>query len=383
MATFSTNQARQLYVVNAYSATAPTEASAAGTAFIDKDATSGEVYVRYKGADTLLRSDRIDPKKVIYAKATTADQLQRGLQKFEVTLGNTSTGAPATPTAGQEYILRITFNAFIGLSEEDVYVKDVAVYATPNMTAAQFYIKLKEILELNFKRELVPLLKFTLDNDSTPTKLIIEEVEQPWVLGRVEDTPLQINIQTDSITVDGVEVSNWGTVTPVTPTTFILDGKKIADLEYFCMGERGDTYRYMGYPRVINTKYLVDPDKTYDVIDVHFFEVGANMNSQKSERTMTLVAPTDANITDRLIGELLNAGIEVKSTDADLEDVTFTITPTPSDATVTIDGATQASVEVKRGSTVTWKVAKSGYTTQEGSEVVNYTQTKAITLVSA
>ena len=62
------------------------------------------------------------------------------------------------------------------------------------------------------------------------------------------------------------------------------------------------------------------------------------------------------------------------------ETVTFTITPTPSDATIKINNVVQNSVEVEKGSTVTWSVEKTGYVTQSGEEVVNEDTTKEVTL---
>lgn len=63
---------------------------------------------------------------------------------------------------------------------------------------------------------------------------------------------------------------------------------------------------------------------------------------------------------------------------------TFTIVPTPSDATVTLtaSGYTQSgnSITVASGTSVTWKVSKSGYTTQNGSQVVTSSSSKNITL---
>lgn len=46
---------------------------------------------------------------------------------------------------------------------------------------------------------------------------------------------------------------------------------------------------------------------------------------------------------------------------------TFTIVPTPSDATVTINGSTRTSYSCPAGTSITWSVAKTGYTTQTGS----------------
>lgn len=63
-------------------------------------------------------------------------------------------------------------------------------------------------------------------------------------------------------------------------------------------------------------------------------------------------------------------------------EVTFTITPTPADATVTINGKAGASAKVPKGSTVVWSVAKTGYQTQSGNDVVCADTTKAVTLVT-
>ena len=94
----------------------------------------------------------------------------------------------------------------------------------------------------------------------------------------------------------------WGTVTDQTPTkanavagtTGVGNGKKIADLEYFCMGERGDQYRNMGFPNVIDTKYLVDPTKEYNVLELHFAFTDTGVNSYRSEKDITVVFPMGA-----------------------------------------------------------------------------------------
>ena len=57
------------------------------------------------------------------------------------------------------------------------------------------------------------------------------------------------------------------------------------------MGERGDVYRMMGFPNVIRTKYLVDPDLKYNTIDIHYAYVGPNEAVQKSEKDITIVVP--------------------------------------------------------------------------------------------
>ena len=56
--------------------------------------------------------------------------------------------------------------------------------------------------------------------------------------------------------------------------------------------------------------------------------------------------------------------------------VTFAITPTPTDASVSINGVVGTSIKTYKGATVNWVVSKSGYKTQRGTT----NTTKAITL---
>ena len=67
------------------------------------------------------------------------------------------------------------------------------------------------------------------------------------------------------------------------------NGKRIADLEWFCMGERGDQYRNNGFPNVIPTTYLIDPSKEYNTLDVHFTFRDTGVNSYKSEKDIIIV----------------------------------------------------------------------------------------------
>ena len=81
-------------------------------------------------------------------------------------------------------------------------------------------------------------------------------------------TPVYFTVQPVAVMVNGDE-RIWATVTESTNST-IANGKKIADLEYFCMGERGDMYRNIGWPNSIHTEYLVDVSKNYNAIDIHY-----------------------------------------------------------------------------------------------------------------
>lgn len=302
---YSVNQVRQLYVAKALKTPSVLASDAAGSIAVKNDTAKNHLYFEYKGADNLMRSDLIDIKNILYAKATDADDMAHELKAVTVTLDSNVNGG--VPVAGQDYILRIAFRQYVGMSEEDQYFKYGMVHAYAGMTASDFYKKLALSLVKNFSREVVPLVKFTLTNSNdeavpvdattkesslteTYKALVIDEVEQPWRLGVMEQTPVYFTVQPTTITVNGDE-RIWGTVEDTDPAGTIANGKKIADLEYFCMGERGDIYRNIAWPHNIPTTYLVDPTIKYNVIDIHYAYVGSNENVQKSEKTITLVVP--------------------------------------------------------------------------------------------
>ena len=324
---YSVNQVRQLYVAKALKTPHVLASDAAGSIAVKNDTAKNHLYFEYKGADNLMRSDLIDTKNILYAKAIDADAMAHKLKAVTVTLDSeVNAGAPV---AGQDYILRIAFKQYVGMSDEDQYFKYGMVHAYAGMKADEFYKVLALSIAKNFSREVVPLIKIevhskatksnggfdsngymvvtptTKDNGKSDTtnpyydgtsavvadidSIRITEVEQPWRLGVMTQTPVYFTVQPVAVMVNGDE-RIWATVTEGTNGT-ISNSKKIADLEYFCMGERGDIYRNIGWPHNIPTTYLVDPTVKYNVIDIHYAYVGSNEGVQKSEKTITLVVP--------------------------------------------------------------------------------------------
>lgn len=379
----SINQVRQLYVAKALKAnTAALET--AGDIVPKADTAKTTLYFQSMSPAGIVASDKIDIKNVLYAKATPSEALAHKLVRYSITL---DANVSATPVAGQNYILRLAFRQYIGLSEEDQYFKYGEVIARSGMTAEQFYQEMVASLKANMSKDkLVNVsldgvkakavlvnnsgitvtaktlgtvgnsIKFVINNvaatkaavdvttasgvttitasltnaaktisdlaaliaadakasalvtvtgvpgtvvvvenpavtltGGSTTGIIIEEAEQDWVLGTMPQAFIPFTPQFLTITVDG-EDRLWGVATVVTPTNTVPDGHLIADLEYFCMGARGDIYRGMGYPNTIKTTYLVDPTQKYDVLDIHYFYTGSNESVQKSEKTITLVA---------------------------------------------------------------------------------------------
>lgn len=314
MAVFSINQVRQLYVAKTLKVSTADLTTAAD--IVPKaDTAKTTLYFQSMSPAGIVASDKIDIKNVISAKATASKDLAHKLVRYSVTL---DTDVSATPVAGQNYILRLAFRQYIGLSEEDQYFKYGEVIARSGMTTSDFYKKMAISLAKNLenKTESTPLVNIYLnstvaDRTDVPVtattkesdlnkddydKIIIEEAEQPWVLGMMPQAFIPFTPQFLTITVDG-EDRLWGVATVVTPKKTVPNGHLIADLEYFCMGARGDIYRGMGYPNIIKTTYLVDPSAVYDVLDIHYFYTGSNESVQKSEKTITLVAVDDGSHT--------------------------------------------------------------------------------------
>ena len=398
----SINQVRQLYVAKALKASTAA-LTTAGDIVPKADTAKTTLYFQSMSPAGIVASDKIDLKNVLSAKATPSDALAHKLVRYSVTL---DADVSATPVAGQNYILKLAFRKYIGLSEEDQYFKYGEVIARSGMTAEQFYQAMVASLNANMSKDkLVNVsldgvkakavladnagitvtaktvgtagnsIKFGIDDvaataaavdvttvsgvttitasltaaaktigdlaaliaadaeasalvaiTGTPattvvveepavaltggstTGIIIEEAEQPWVLGMMPQAFIPFTPQFLTITVNG-EDRLWGVATVVTPTNTVPDGHLIADLEYFCMGARGDIYRGMGYPNIIKTNYLVDPSAVYDVLDIHYFYTGSNESVQKSEKTITLVAVDDGSHTamNALIGAINTA----------------------------------------------------------------------------
>lgn len=349
MAVFNTNQVHQLYVAGSYvdltkdgaKVTDVKNQGDIGLKVVD-NGVAKELYFVYKGADTVLPTDRIQVKNLSHVKAVKAADLRRPFKSTIVALNpNINEGKPVI---GQDYILRIVLSQWVGMSDIDKYFKECAVHATAAMNAdsTKFYDALVKSLNLCFSREpgatkdSNPYLTFeavtgdntftTLDGDEVTATggIKITEKAQPWTLGIESQEPVLFEPQPTTIYIDGAD-EIWGVVKDATPTdksalvvegdeaTGLGNGKQIADLEYFCMGERGDQYRMIGWPNIIPTKYLVDPDKEYNVLDIHYAFTDDGVNSYRSEKDLTIVAE-DAAVINSLVTAINTAtGLSVKT----------------------------------------------------------------------
>lgn len=301
MATFSTNQVRHFYVAPLGNPGADIENTGDLQGVITPDKKA--FYFKYMSPGGAVRSDLIKVSNVRKVIEKLAKDDKTYLRKCTVALDADVNGG--APIIGQDYILRINISQYIGMGDEDTTQKYGAVRAVAGMDAAKFYKVLALSLAKNFSREITPLLAFYLgdteitadmkleDLDAvTATELTIAEVAQPYRRGTVEQKRVNFEVFPTEVTYQGVDVK-WGTVTEITDTTkltAIPNSKKVADLEYFCLGERGDQYRMMGYPEVIYTDYVADPTNTsgYSIFTVSYYFEDNGESPQKSEKTLQI-----------------------------------------------------------------------------------------------
>ena len=312
MANFSINQVRHLYVAKALkSSTNLLTTDAAGSILPKGDKDKTHLYFQYMSPGGIVRSDLIAVDKIMSAKATGSDELAHKLTRVLLTL---NADVNAEPIAGQEYITRIAFRQYIGLSEEDQNFKYGFVKVTPSIkNASDFYKKMAISIADNVSRDTTPLVTVYLKTSSseelvvpktkeaalsgTYTGIILEEAVQDWELGTMPQEFIPFTVQPTTIIVDGEE-HIWGKVESQAATHKVENGHNIADLEYFCMGARGDHYRMMGYPHVIKTTYLADPEAKYDTLNIHYAFTDSNESIQKSEKDITIVCVNDGSHTD-------------------------------------------------------------------------------------
>jgi len=312
MANYSVNQVRQLYVANAYNATVSAESAAGtigGVKTVD-DIRGKEVFFNYKGVESVLTSDFMQIQNISYAKAVKAADMVTVMKKVKVSLKSDVAGGGIV--SGQDYILSINFKNFFSSGDASQYFKDAAVHGTNGMTASQFYAKMVDSLNAAFSREnganniSNPYVKFTSDANG----LYIEEKPQEWQLGTKKARRIMFDVFCSTIYTNGEDL-DWGEITDVTPakSTAVVgvnavgNGQQIADLEWFCMGERGDQYRMVGWPHVIPTKYLVDPTKQYNVLELHYAFTDTGVNSYRTEKELTIVA-SEASVLNEFIRAL-------------------------------------------------------------------------------
>lgn len=307
MATFSTNQVKQLYVAGAVNEDLE---NVGDIKFFN--AGDGQIAAKYVGNDGVVRTDLID-LATLKGKAVDAATMGDYLESAFV--------ASTSAVAGQDYILKVTVDEFGGMTPEDkTFI--LADYRAKSGDAAKNVLAglAVALAKNNEKAAYSKLINVFVTTAATPstaltlntnlwavsasdteaaiaakgslTAIIIEAAEQPWALGKISVERVGIKVAADPIMSSGIETS-WATVTYGTahPTPKLVNSKKIADLEWFAFGERGDIYRGINWPNNFEFTPLVDPKSAngYHVIELTWAYQGDAEDIQKSPKELVIV----------------------------------------------------------------------------------------------
>lgn len=298
----SINQVRHFYVANTAAATVDKE-SAAGTIAVVNGSDS--IVFKYMSPGGVVTSDEIKKDNVLYAKHTLASKMSLNLKTVTLELEK-------DPVVGEEYIVKVYFKNYAGAGDDNYTVKYGMAVAKDGDTKNTLIEKIGKSLEKNLK-DLVPLAKVDY---SVAGKLTISETTQDWVEGVKPLAVSHFDVEVMPNAWAKVDENGYlpSKVSPVaTVGANQVSGIKVADMEWFHIGARGDMYRGFGHPFGVKTETLADPKTAYDVIDIHYAYVGPNEGVQKSEKTITIAAPA-TEITKESVGiktALTAAGITV------------------------------------------------------------------------
>lgn len=316
MANFSVNQVKQLYVVKAVDSNVDTLGDIKFGATLE-----GDIYAKYMGNDGVVRTDLIKKNNIIFAKATKASAMAEFLDSAFVTI--------SPIIAGQQYILNVTIDNFGSISPDNkgfIFSDYVAVTGdTDKEVIANLAISLAKNASKAAYNKLINVYVSTATtastaltigtnawlvnaNDDAATveaygtlkSIVIEAAEQPWTLGKERFELLHFSVSATPIVSNGVDTS-WATVVMNTshPSAALKNSKKIADLEYFCAGERGDIYRGMGYPNNFDFHPIVDPAAQYGyhLLNISYFWQGDAEDVQMSPKEIVIACPAEGDTT--------------------------------------------------------------------------------------
>lgn len=299
-----------------------------------------EFYLEYKSPESVIVSDIVKKDNIIgEVSLTPAAKMNRKVAIYQIGVKNDALftdGGTTSAIPGQDYIITVKFRQFIGGGDDNFYIKTASVRGTRSMTKAQLIFEMAVQLWLNFSRDQFDLVNIeydgkviknvTVDNgvfkvtgiaangitestltvDNSVDTFTIRENPQPYTQGTRRDKPVYFEVSFGDVEVNKIVVDGWGAKTDLQVSggltqkaydgkildyTYVPNGRQVADLEWATTAQRGDTYKTFGWPRVVETKYVVDPDAEYDLIDIHYFDTKSNEGVQRSEKDLTIAVP--------------------------------------------------------------------------------------------
>lgn len=320
MALFSVNQNGQWFTAKAYDANLDT----VGDIKINSDntttpANATKIWFEYKDTAGMKRSEVINKNnggRITVIPAAAMSWTPKGVTvTYDVT-------ASATPINGEVYGIYVNQrnyhalgdNEFMELGAEVRYGSKFNFDAngTISVDAGEQTISsiklLMEALRQAFVRNLgtdselytVTIAQATVSESNDSYAITIMPKEQDWIQGTMQAERVNLDTQDvflSNVTINTVERNDWATKAAANGSA-IVNTKDIADMEWFYLGEHGDTQRLVGYPyanaaTIKGSIYKVDLTNAYgyDLIVIHHAYVGSGNAVQKSEQDIMIALP--------------------------------------------------------------------------------------------
>lgn len=295
MAIFTTNSVRHFYVLKSKKDSVEGLTNAGD--YLVSTTQDGKKYFQYMGEGGLIFSDLIDPKTITHVKYTEG----KGIPTSKITV---TLPTRASLVAGQDYVIRIKVLNHYSPAQEAAMFQFGVVHANNDMvkTPKKFWEALAKSLNANLNKGEEKLFDITVPEAGT--SLEIKEIAQTknYKRGSISVKPVNFEVYTSESTLyfageegseDYYETMLWGK-TNREDSTPIPNAYKIADMEHFYHGERGDVYRDSVAKIGWDTKYMInDFSVNYNTLDIHFAFVDTGTESYRSEKDITLVSASD------------------------------------------------------------------------------------------
>lgn len=286
------NQVRHMYVGTASASDyADVKSASAGSNVIviagadGQDVSAGADFKLFQkdALGNVISSDTIKTDNVLSVRSVAYKAPE--LKDFEI--------SGITLAANSLYTVNIEIDQHGSLSQEDTYLKQGYYKAVAGDTAEEICNGLKTSLDRNFSRELGatasanPFFTFAVSGSGSSAVLTIT--------GKLQDAKFDANKHikiVDSFFVDiSCETRETVTVTESGGTPGVGTGHQVMEMEYFLLGERGDTYRTMGYPHnIVGPELVSTKDGTYNLVEISYYDEGRD-EAKKSKKQLTIAMP--------------------------------------------------------------------------------------------
>ena len=291
-----------------------------------KSDLNGNIYFLYKNADGQnVRSDTIPVSKIVSLKKNVAADLATPLK--QVLIAVDTNAVTLANLVGKTLALTIHLRNIVSGADDDsiAVVATVVGNSTNTASATAFHKALAEAIAKALpKRDIPPIRVFSnsteVSHGGTATGaaagVVLTQTAQKFILGQMSNTPVAFDVEFHYATDNNTDVQ-WGTATELVSTdsawisgqAFIPAYFKIAELEHFCEGEKGDVYRGYRFPNDYRPTLLVKTDGTvtYDMLTIDYFWSGEGNAVQQSPRTLHIAAPHNNTAADDIVTKLYTA----------------------------------------------------------------------------